>query len=64
MTINSAIADRALSLAGVLGARATRDRFRSVTADQLADAMISLASAPFTGVRTVNGEDIWAMLRG
>ncbi len=62
--IAAAITDRALLLAGVLGARSLRDRFRSVSADQLAGAMISLASEPFTGVRTVNGEDIWSMLRG
>jgi hypothetical protein len=59
----AAIAGRALTFAALLGAHRARDRFRSMTAGQLAEAMISLAMEPFTGIRTVNGEDLWGVLR-
>lgn len=62
--ILASIADRALALAALLGAGTARDRFRSMTAGQLAEAMISLAMQPAGGVRIVNGEDLWARLRG
>jgi uncharacterized protein YbjT (DUF2867 family) len=61
--IVSTIADGVLSIAARLGAHAARDRYRSLDAGQLADAMIQLAIEPFTGARTVNGEDLWAVLR-
>ena len=61
--IASGIADGVLSVAARLGAHAARDRYRSIDARQLAAAMITLAIEPFTGVRTVNGEDLWAVLR-
>ena len=61
--IASAVADGVLSLAARLGAHAARDRYQSIDARRLAEAMISLAVEPFTGVRTVNGEDLWAVLR-
>jgi uncharacterized protein YbjT (DUF2867 family) len=61
--IASTVADGVLSIAALLGAHAARDRYRSIDARQLAAAMISLAIEPFTGVRTVNGEDLWAVLR-
>lgn len=40
------VGDGLLAIAGVLGARRTRDRYRSTTPDVLASALIRLAEAP------------------
>ncbi len=42
----SLLGDGVLALAGVLGARRTRDRYRSTTPDVLASALIRLGEAP------------------
>jgi len=42
----SVLGDGVLALAGVLGARRTRDRYRSTTPDVLASALIRLGEAP------------------
>jgi nucleoside-diphosphate-sugar epimerase len=42
----AALSDAALNLLGLLGARALRDRFRSISAHDLAAALIRLATSP------------------
>jgi uncharacterized protein YbjT (DUF2867 family) len=51
------LGDGALALAGVLGARRTRDRYRSTTADVLASALIRLGEAPAHD-RITDGADL------
>jgi len=53
----SLVGDGVLALAGVLGARRTRDRYRSTTPDVLASALIRLAEAPEHD-RIVDGADL------
>ena len=57
------VADRLLSLAALLGARAVHQRFRSRTGAELAEAMVTLALQPSSGVRVVDGVDLDAALR-
>ena len=59
--IGAAVADRVLALAGAMGAPALRQRYRSRTATELADAMVTLALQAGQGVRVVDGVDLdWA----
>jgi len=44
--VASGVGDGLLAIAGALGARRTRDRYRSTTPDVLASALIRLAEAP------------------
>jgi len=53
----SFVGDGLLALAGALGARGTRDRYRSTTPDVLASALIRLAEAPERD-RIVDGADL------
>lgn len=53
----SAVGDGLLAIAGALGARRTRDRYRSTTPDVLASALIRLAEAPEHD-RVVDGADL------
>ncbi len=59
----SGVVNTILAGAALLGASRVRDRYRSMTGGQLAQAMISLALEPLSGVRVVDGEDLWATLR-
>jgi hypothetical protein len=49
--------DGLLALAGALGARRTRDRYRSTSPDVLASALIRIAEAPEHD-RIVDGADL------
>jgi uncharacterized protein YbjT (DUF2867 family) len=51
------VGDGVLAIAGVLGARRTRDKYRSTTPDVLASALIRLAEAPEHD-RIVDGADL------
>ena len=62
--IGAALADRVLALAGAMGAHALRQRYRSRTATELADAMVTLALRPGAGVRIVDGIDLDRATRG
>ncbi len=53
----STVGDGVLALAGALGARRARDRYRSTTPDVLASALIRLAEAPEHG-RIVDGAEL------
>ena len=52
------LVDRGLSLARLVGGRSLQRRYRSRTAAELAEAMVTLALAAQPGVRVVNGEDL------
>jgi uncharacterized protein YbjT (DUF2867 family) len=62
--IGATVVDAALGIAGLVGARRARDRYRSLTGAQLAEAMVTFALEPFEGVRVVDGVDLWRALRG
>ncbi|HWU90462.1 MAG TPA: epimerase, partial [Kofleriaceae bacterium] len=51
------VGDGLLAVAGLLGARRTRDRYRTTTPDVLASALIRLAEAPEHD-RIVDGADL------
>jgi len=51
------VGDGVLAVAGLFGARRTRDRYRTTTPDILASALIRLAEAPEHG-RIVDGADL------
>jgi uncharacterized protein YbjT (DUF2867 family) len=51
------VGDGVLAIAGVLGARRTRDRYRSTTPDVLASALIRLGEAPEHD-RIIDGADL------
>jgi uncharacterized protein YbjT (DUF2867 family) len=53
-----AIADAGLAMIGALGARRTRERYRSIRGDDLARAMIALARDPAWENRIAEGEDL------
>lgn len=52
------IADRLLGIVATLGAGTIRQRYRSRTATELAEAMVTLALEPGSGVRVVDGTDL------
>jgi len=58
--IAAEIADGALALAGMLGARRLRDRYRSTTNVVLADALVRLALDPAMAGKVVESEDLRA----
>lgn len=53
-----AIASVGLGVIGALGARTTRDRYRAITGEQLARAMVQLAGDPAWAGRIAQGEDL------
>jgi uncharacterized protein YbjT (DUF2867 family) len=57
------IADASLSLLGALGARKTSARYRSITGDQLARALVAVASDPAWEGRVAEAEDLQALAR-
>ncbi len=56
--IAAAVADAALAIPALLGARRLADRFRSTTADELAGALARLAADPRAEHRVVTGEEL------
>lgn len=56
--VGAAIADSALGLLGAVGARKTRDRYRSITGRQLADALVRLALDPGAEGRVVSADEL------
>lgn len=57
-TLGAPIADGALSLLGLFGARATAARYRSITGDALAAALIRLGRDPSWAGRIAEREDL------
>jgi uncharacterized protein YbjT (DUF2867 family) len=57
-SIAAAIADRALGLAGALGATRVRDRYRSTSAQVLARALVRLALDPPSNRAVVESEEL------
>lgn len=58
-----AIADGALGVLGALGARGTRDRYRSISGEELARALVALALDPGWENRIAEGRDLHALAR-
>lgn len=58
-----AIADAGLGMVGALGGRTVRDRYRSITGEQLARAMVELAADPAWAGRIAQGEDLQGIVR-
>lgn len=58
-----AIADAGLSLLGAVGAKGIRDRYHSISGDQLARAMVELAFDPKWENRIAEGDDLQAIVR-
>lgn len=56
--IGAAVVDAALVIPGLLGARRLRDRWRSMTADELAGALGRLAADAWATGRVVEGEGL------
>lgn len=56
------IADASLSLLGALGARKTADRYRSITGEQLARALVSLGTDPTWAGRVAEAQDLQALV--
>ena len=57
------IADASLSLLGALGGRKTRDRYRSITGEQLAGALVAIGSDPAWAARIAEAQDLTALVR-
>ncbi|WP_053238371.1 SDR family oxidoreductase [Sandaracinus amylolyticus] len=58
-----AIADAGLSLVGALGGAKVRDRYRSITGEQLAQAMVAIAEDPGWRDRIADGVDLQRLVR-
>jgi nucleoside-diphosphate-sugar epimerase len=58
------VADAGLSLLGALGARTTRDRYRSISGERLAAAMVAMAADPTWAGRVAQGEDLQRLAIG
>jgi uncharacterized protein YbjT (DUF2867 family) len=57
------LADASLSLLGALGARKTAARYRSITGEELARALVDLALDPSAADRTAEAQDLQALVR-
>jgi nucleoside-diphosphate-sugar epimerase len=57
------LANGLLSMLGALGAKKTRDRYRSITGDELAQALVRVSTDPASSNRILESEDIQAILR-
>ncbi len=60
----AAIGDGVLAVAGVLGARRLRDRYRSIDNVQLARALIAAALDPACAGQVLGGDQLQALARG
>lgn len=63
-TIGAAIGDAALGLLGALGGRATRERYRSITARDLAGALVHYGLSEEGAMRTLRGDELRGFGRG
>lgn len=59
--IGASVANAALGLLGALGAKDTRDRYRSITGAQLARALVTLAQDPEAENRVFLGEALFRL---
>ena len=59
-TVGASIADGLLAVAGALGAKKTRDRYRSITGDSLGAACVRLGLDPKGAGRTFEADDLRA----
>lgn len=57
------LANGLLSVLGALGAKKTRDRYRSITGDELAEVLVRVSTDPASSNRILESEDIQAILR-
>ncbi|MCO4770734.1 MAG: NAD(P)H-binding protein [Deltaproteobacteria bacterium] len=57
-SVGAVFGNAALSLLGALGAKTTRERYRSITATQLAAALVHHALAPSSVGKVLRGEDL------
>ncbi|HJL19782.1 MAG TPA: NAD(P)H-binding protein [Sandaracinaceae bacterium LLY-WYZ-13_1] len=57
-SVGAAIADGLLGVAGAVGARKLRDRYRSITGDELAQALVRLALDPDAVGRIVEADEL------
>jgi len=57
-TVGAAAVDGALGVLGALGARRLRDRYRSITGDDLAAALVRLALDPEAADRVVEADEL------
>jgi len=57
-SIGAALSDAALGLLGALGGRATRERYRSITARELAGALVHFGLSNEGATRTLRGDEL------